>query len=46
MSVLWEQTTVSRTVAILLDHTAVAVILAIVLTVTEETVQVSPYIYM
>ena len=46
MSVLWEHTTVSRTVPTLLDHTIVAVILATVLTVMEEIVQVSPYMCM
>ncbi len=40
MSVLWEHTTVSITVPILLDRTTVAVILALVLTVMEETAQV------
>ncbi len=45
MSVIWEQTTVSKTVPTLLDHTTVAVILAIVLTVMEETAQVLALVY-
>ncbi len=39
MSVLLEQTSVSRTVQTRLDHTIVAVTLATLVTVMEETVQ-------